>query len=319
MLKILNESKVSPFISFTRDEWKALRDSTPMTVSEEDLSIIRGINEKISLQEVEEVFLPLSRLMNIYYCAARQLYDSRREFLKEKGEKVPYVVGMAGSVAVGKSTIGRLLKILFSRWPTAPKVSLIATDGFLLPNSVLEAKGLMNRKGFPESYDVRVLIHFLYELKSGKDNLKIPLYSHLTYDIVPGQFQEIKRPDIVILEGLNVLQTRSTIASQNNPELLVSDFFDFSIYVDADVADIKKWYIDRFLVFRETAFRDPKSFFRKYAELNTEDAIATASSIWEEINAVNLRQNIEPTKYHAHLILKKGSDHSVTDVFMRKI
>lgn len=319
MLRILNESKVSPFISFTREQWSALRDSTPLTVSEDDLAIIRGINEKISLREVEEVYLPLSRLISIYYNAAQQLYMDRKEFLKEKGGMVPYVIGMAGSVAVGKSTTGRLLKTLISRWPGSPRVDLIATDGFLLPNSVLTERGLMNRKGFPESYDLRSLIHFLYELKSGRDHLKIPLYSHLTYDIVPGEYQEIHRPDIVILEGLNVLQTRNTISSQNNPELLVSDFFDFSIYVDALEEDIKKWYIDRFLVFCQTAFKNTQSFFRKYSELNRDEAIETASRIWDEINGVNLRQNISPTKYHAHLILRKGSDHSVTDIFMRKI
>ena len=290
-----------------------------MTVSEEDLAIIRGINEKISLREVEEVYLSLSRLLNLYYYASMRLYDARKSFLKDAGSKVPYVIGMAGSVAVGKSTTGRLLKTLMSRWYGSPKVELIATDGFLLPNRVLEERSLMNRKGFPESYDLRALIHFLYELKSGKEKLRIPVYSHITYDIVPDTYQELERPDIVILEGLNVLQTRHTYGSASNLELLVSDFFDFSIYVDAEEQDVKKWYVDRFLVFCQTAFRNPQSFFKKYSELSREDAIETASKIWDEINAVNLRQNIDPTKYHAHLILRKGPDHEVTNVFMRKI
>ncbi len=319
LLKILDESKVSPFISFTREQWSKLRDSTPLTVSEDDLAIIRGINERISLREVEDIYLPLSRLLNLYFNAAQMLYSARKAFLKENGGMVPYVIGMAGSVAVGKSTTGRLLKTLISRWPGSPRVELIATDGFLLPNSELEKRGLMNRKGFPESYDVKNLIRFLYELKSGKGDLRIPVYSHLTYDIVPGRFQDVNRPDIVILEGLNVLQTRSTMAQQPYPELFVSDFFDFSIYVDADEADIKKWFLDRFLVLYDTAFRNPQSYFRKYSELNREEAIEVASSIWDQINGVNLRQNIAPTKYHAHLILRKGPDHSVEEIFMRKI
>lgn len=296
-----------------------MRDSTPLTISEDDLTIIRGINEKISLKEVEEVFLPLSRLINLYFNAAQMLYRARKAFLKEKNGMVPYVIGMAGSVAVGKSTTGRLLKTLISRWPGNPRVALIATDGFLFPNSELERKGLMNRKGFPESYDVKNLIRFLYELKSGKSELKIPVYSHLTYDIVPGEYQEISSPDIVILEGLNVLQTRSTMPQQSYHELFVSDFFDFSIYVDADEAHIKKWFLDRFLVLYETAFRNPQSYFKKYSELTRDEAIEVASSIWDQINGVNLRQNIEPTKYHAHLILRKGQDHSVEEIFMRKI
>lgn len=319
MLKVLRESSVSPYISFNRKEWSDLRNSTPMTVSEEDLATIRGINEKISIKEVEEVYLPLSRLLNLYYCASRGLYDARKTFLGESGQKVPYVVGIAGSVAVGKSTTGRLLKTLMSRWPSNPKVELMATDGFLYPNRVLEERNLMGRKGFPESYDLKALIHFLYELKSGKKNIKIPLYSHLIYDIVPNEFQTVDQPDILILEGLNVLQTRRTVSHPSSPELLVSDFFDFSIYVDAPEEDIKKWYIDRFLVFRETAFRNPQSYFRKYGDLTVEEAIATASRIWDEINGVNLRQNIEPSKFHAHLILRKELDHAVSDVYMRKL
>ncbi|MCL5783043.1 MAG: type I pantothenate kinase [Candidatus Thermoplasmatota archaeon] len=319
MLKVLSGSSVSPYISFNRKEWSDLRNSTPMTVSEEDLATIRGINEKISIKEVEEVYLPLSRLLNLYYCASRGLYDARKTFLGESGKRVPYVIGIAGSVAVGKSTTGRLLKTLISRWPSNPNVELMATDGFLLPNRILEERNLMSRKGFPESYDLKSLIHFLYELKSGKRNIRVPVYSHLIYDIVPDEFQTVDQPDILILEGLNVLQTRHTMAHPSSPELLVSDFFDFSIYVDAVEDDIKKWYIDRFLVFKETAFKNPKSFFRKYGDLSIDEAVATASRIWDEINGVNLLQNIGPSKFHAHLILRKGVDHAVTDVYMRKL
>lgn len=290
-----------------------------MTINEEDLATIRGINERISISEIEEVYLPLSRLLNLYYSASKGLYDARRTFLGSNGRKVPYVIGIAGSVAVGKSTTARVLETLISRWPGHPKVELIATDGFLHPNRILEERGLMNRKGFPESYDLKALIKFLYELKSGKDKIDIPQYSHLIYDIVPGKFQTVENPDVLILEGLNVLQTRKMDTMPPASELLVSDFFDFSIYVDALEKDIKKWYIDRFLIFRETAFRDEKSFFRDFGNLDIEDAVKTAGKIWDEINGPNLVQNIEPSKFHAHLILNKESDHSVREVYMRKI
>ncbi len=290
-----------------------------MTINEEDLATIRGINEKISIKEIEEVYLPLSRLLNLYYSASKGLYDARRTFLGAKGQKVPYVIGIAGSVAVGKSTTARVLKTLISRWPENPKVELIATDGFLYPNKVLEDRGLMNRKGFPESYDLKSLIRFLYELKSGKGRINIPQYSHLIYDIVPNQYQTIETPDVLILEGLNVLQTRRMDAVPPSGELLVSDFFDFSIYVDALEKDIKKWYIDRFLIFRETSFRDDRSYFRKFGDLGVKEAIETAGRIWDEINGPNLTENIEPSKFHAHLILNKEHDHSVKEVYMRKI
>ena len=290
-----------------------------MTIEEEDLATIRGINEKISINEIEEVYLPLSRLLNLYYSASKGLYDARRTFLGAKGQKVPYVIGIAGSVAVGKSTTARVLKTLISRWPENPRVELIATDGFLYPNRVLEERGLMNRKGFPESYDLKALIRFLYELKSGKGKIKIPQYSHLIYDIIPDQYQTIETPDVLILEGLNVLQTRRMDAVPPSGELLVSDFFDFSIYVDALEKDIKKWYIDRFLIFRETSFRDDRSYFRKFGDLGVNEAIETAGRIWDEINGPNLIENIEPSKFHAHLILNKEHDHSVKEVFMRKI
>lgn len=310
---------MSPFISFSRPEWTKLRNSTPMTINEEDLATIRGINEKISINEIEEVYLPLSRLLNLYYSASKGLYDARRTFLGNNGSKMPYVIGIAGSVAVGKSTTARVLKTLLSRWSCSPKVELIATDGFLLPNRILEKRGLMNKKGFPESYDLKALIRFLYELKSGKKKIEIPKYSHIIYDIIPDEYQTVENPDVLILEGLNVLQTRRTDAVPPSSELLVSDFFDFSIYVDALEKDIKKWYIDRFLIFRETAFRKEKSFFRSYGNLGVEEAVKTAGEIWDEINGPNLRQNIEPSKFHAHLILNKEWDHSVKEVYMRKI
>ena len=320
MFSNLNREGTSPYVSFSRSEWSRLRNSTPMTVSEEELQIIRGINERVSPVEVEEVYLAISRLLKLYFDASSQLFRARMTFLSEHAERVPYVIGIAGSVAVGKSTTARLLRTLLSRWPDHPSVGLVATDGFLYPNSILRERNLMERKGFPESYDIRALIRFLYDLKSGKPQIRIPVYSHLIYDIIPGKYETVDRPDILILEGLNVLQTRRTLpASANSPELLVSDFFDFSIYVDALEQDIKQWYIDRFLIFRETAFRDPNSFFRKYGDFGIEEAKSVASDIWDGINGVNLRENIEPTKYHADLILRKGSDHSVTNVYMRKI
>ncbi len=308
----------STYISFTREEWKKLRDSTPLTLSPSDLDGIKGINEKISIAEVEDIFLPISRLLNLYYRASRELYEARRTFLGTDHERIPFIIGVAGSVAVGKSTTSRILKALISAWPSAPVVDLIPTDGFLYPNSVLESRNLMNRKGFPESYDLRKLIRFLYRLKSGEDNLSVPVYSHVRYDIVPGEFSTVGSPNIVILEGLNVLQTRS-VRSPREPELLVSDFFDFSIYIDADESSVKRWYTERFRVLRDTAFRREDSYFHNMSGLSDDEADAAASGIWDEINAVNLRENIAPTKHHAHLILEKGSDHSVTGVRMRKI
>lgn len=308
----------SPYISFSREEWKKLRDSTPLTLSQADLERIKGINEKISMAEVEDIFLPISRLLNLYYRGSRELYEARRTFLGTERERIPFIIGVAGSVAVGKSTTSRILKSLISAWPSSPVIDLIPTDGFLYPNSVLEGRRLMNRKGFPESYDLRKLIRFLYRLKSGDDNLSVPVYSHVRYDIVPDEYTTVGSPDIVILEGLNVLQTRS-VASPKEPELLVSDFFDFSVYIDADEASVKKWYTERFRVLRDTAFRREDSYFHGMARLSDEEADAAASRIWDEINAVNLRENIAPTKHHAHLILEKGSDHSITGVRMRKI
>ncbi len=315
---IMSGSEGSTYLSFSREEWKKLRDSTPLTLSTSDLEGIKGINEKISIAEVEDIFLPISRLLNLYYLGSRELYEARRTFLGANHERIPFIIGVAGSVAVGKSTTSRLLKTLISAWPSAPDVDLIPTDGFLYPNSVLENRKLMNRKGFPESYDLRKLIRFLYKLKSGEENLSVPVYSHVRYDIVSEEYTTLRAPDIVILEGLNVLQTRS-VRGPKEPELLVSDFFDFSIYIDADESSVKNWYTERFRVLRDTAFRRSDSYFHNMAKLSDEEADATASRIWDEINAVNLRENIAPTKHHAHLILEKGSDHSITGVKMRKI
>lgn len=309
---------LSPYISFTRKEWKKLRDSTPLQIQERDLNEIRGINENISLEEVEEIYLPISRLLNMYYKGSEMLHDARSEFLGKGDSRIPFIIGIAGSVAVGKSTTARLLKTLISAWPGSPKVDLIPTDGFIFPNKILEERNLMNRKGFPESYNLKALISFLYKLKSGETDLRIPVYSHLQYDIIPGQFTEVKSPDIVLLEGLNVLQTRSEM-NVDEPELLVSDFFDFSIYLDADEKDIKKWYIDRFKVLMKTAFSKKESYFHDYSYLSEEEAVYTSGKIWDEINLVNLKENIAPTKFHAHLILDKEIDHRIGKVHMRKI
>jgi type I pantothenate kinase len=309
---------LSPYIDLTREEWSRLRNSTPLTLTEDDLAQLRGINERISLGEVEEIYLPLSRLLNLYVDATQKLHKATHTFLGNSTAKVPYVVGIAGSVAVGKSTTARILQALLARWPNHPKVDLITTDGFLFPNATLEARGLMKRKGFPESYDRRRLVKFVADVKSGAPEVTAPIYSHLAYDILPDQTITVRQPDIVILEGLNVLQTGVGSAVQDAP-IFVSDYFDFSIYVDTDEEHVKQWYVERFLTLRRTAFRDPASYFHRYASLSDEEARATALRIWNEINGVNLRENILPTRTRAHLILEKGPDHSVRSVKLRKL
>ncbi|QRF24190.1 type I pantothenate kinase [Alicyclobacillus sp. TC] len=307
----------SRYITFTRDEWAQLRASTPMPLTEEDLVKLHGINEQVSLSEVDEIYLPLSRLLNLYVDATRNLYLASSRFLGHLEEKVPYIIGIAGSVAVGKSTTARIIQALLERWPSHPRVDLVTTDGFLYPNHVLEERGLMNRKGFPESYDVRSLIRFLADVKSGKPAVSAPVYSHLTYDIVPGEYKVVEHPDIVIVEGLNVLQTGGTTTTK--PQLFVSDFFDFTIYVDAEEHQIKQWYIERFQKLRETAFRKRESYFQRYSLLSEEEAISTASQIWDTVNAVNLRENILPTRARAQLILTKGPHHAVQLARLRKL
>jgi type I pantothenate kinase len=305
-------------VTFTRDEWSRLRAATPLTLTNADLKTLRGINEDVSLDEVAEVYLPLSRLLNLYVAAAQGLHRVTDLFLGKPARPVPYIVGIAGSVAVGKSTFARILRALLARWPNHPQVALVTTDGFLYPNGVLEERGLMNRKGFPESYDLRRLTRFMAELKSGADAARAPLYSHLAYDIVPGEETIVEHPDIVLVEGLNVLQTPDG-ARRRSIRTFVSDFFDFSIYLDADDADVEEWYVARFLTLRDTAFRDPRSYFRRYAELSTDDARATARRIWADINGVNLRDNIRPTRDRARLVLRKGRDHSIREIRLRKV
>ena len=301
----------TPYLDFSRAEWAALRAATPMTLDERDIDRIKGINVELSVSEVEQVYLPLSRLLNLYVRASQQLFTVTDTFLGKPSDRVPYVIGIAGSVAVGKSTIARILQELLANWPDHPSVDLVTTDGFLYRNAVLEKRGIMHRKGFPESFDRRGLIRFVAALKSGQPRVEAPVYSHLAYDVLPDQRRVIERPDIVIIEGLNVLQGRGTGS-------YVSDFFDFSIYVDADPADIENWYIDRFLTLRDTAFKDPGAYFHRYADLDDDEARAEAHRIWKEINEVNLYENILHTRERATLILKKGSAHDVERVRLRR-
>jgi len=301
------------YLSFDREEWADLRAATPLTIRERDLVALRGINEHIDLDEVAAVYLPLTRLLNLYVSATQNLHKVSATFLGAMAPKVPYVIGIAGSVAVGKSTFARILQALLARWPEHPRVDLITTDGFLFPNAVLEDRGIMNRKGFPESYDTKTLLTFLRDLKSGALDVEAPVYSHVVYDIVEGETVSVQQPDILIIEGLNVLQ----VGSEANE--FVSDYFDFSIYIDAEEPDIEQWYIERFQKLRETVFRDPDSFFQNFAHLTDEEGINIARGIWREINGKNLVDNIEPTKSRASLIVAKGADHRVTNVHLRRL
>jgi type I pantothenate kinase len=310
---------VSPFETFTRAEWARLRAATPLPLSEPQLRSLVSINEPVSLDEVADVYLPLSRLLNLFVAATRNLHAATAIFLGTDTQRVPFVIGMAGSVAVGKSTASRVLQALLSRWPSHPTVDLVTTDGFLLPQRVLIERGLLERKGFPESYDLRRLVQFMADVKSGVPEVSAPVYSHLTYDIVPGQFQVVRRPDIVIVEGLNVLHTGAGRSGRTMPPTFVSDFFDFSIYVDAQEADIEQWYVERFLKLRETVFVNPSSYFHRFAALAEADAVATARTLWRTINLANLRENVRPTRERARLVLEKGRDHAVKRVRLRKL
>ena len=313
-----DNADLSPFRVFTREEWAALRADTPMTLTVEDLVKLQSSHDPISIEEVVAIYLPLSRLLSLYAAATQGLFKATQRFLLAEDGKVPYIVGLAGSVSAGKSTTARVLKALLSRWPNTPKVELITTDGFLYPNAVLQAEGLMERKGFPESYDGTALIRFLSEIKAGKGQVQAPVYSHLVYDVVPNEYVTVDRPDILIVEGLNVLLP-NRLPRDGKSIPFVSDFFDFSIYLDADDDLLERWYVERFMRLRETAFRDPRSFFTKYATLTDAQAMETAKGIWHRINLPNLQENILPTRPRADLVLTKGASHRIERVALRKL
>jgi type I pantothenate kinase len=313
------DGDLSPYRIFTRDEWAKLRADTPMTLTAEEVMRLQSLDDPVGLEEVVAIYLPLSRLLSLYVAATQGLFRATQRFLlAEKEAKVPYIIGVAGSVAVGKSTTARLLKALLARWPNTPKVDLVTTDGFLLPNADLSRLGLMERKGFPESYDTGKLLRFLADIKAGKRKVRAPLYSHLVYDVIPGEETVVDMPDILILEGLNVLQP-ARLPRDGTGIPFVSDYFDFSVYLDADENDLHRWYVSRFLKLRQTAFRDPLSYFRKYAELSEEEAIETADGLWTRINLLNLRENIVPTRQRASLILRKGPSHRIEQAALRRL
>lgn len=303
---------MNPYMEFDRAAWSALRDHTPLPLTEDELGELKGLNDQVSLEEVEAIYLPLTHLLNLHIEAAERLRQASAAFLHMEAPKVPFVLGIAGSVAVGKSTTARLLQRLLSMHGSGRKVDLVTTDGFLYPKRILEERGLMKRKGFPESYAVKTLMDFMGQIKSGNPHVEAPLYSHLTYDIIPGQYQLVEQPDVLIVEGINVLQVSKEAHS------FVSDFFDFSIFVDAPETFIERWYVERFLMLRHTAFKNKDSYFHRYASLTDEEAVETAATIWKEINAVNLYDNILPTKRRAMLILQKDAQHRIQQIQLRK-
>ncbi|BAQ15767.1 pantothenate kinase [Methyloceanibacter caenitepidi] len=308
----------SPYTLYSREEWARLREDTPLTLTEADIENLSGVTERVSTDEVVDVYLPLSRLLNLYVEASQGLHGITEEFLRKGNGKIPFVIGLAGSVAAGKSTSARVLQALLARWPSHPNVALVPTDGFLFPNAVLEDRGLMTRKGFPESYDLPTLLNFLGDVKSGKARVEAPVYSHVVYDVLQGQTLAVEHPDIVIVEGLNVLQP-AILPKDGETIPFVSDFFDFSIYIDAAEALVERWYVERFLRLRQTAFRDPAAYFHRYASLSEVEAREVALSLWRTINLINLHENILPTRQRADLILRKGAGHAVESVALRKL
>lgn len=311
MAKSPRTSDSSPYLDFHRDDWRHRRAQMPQVLTEDEVAKLSGIGENLDMQEVEDIYLPISRLIHLQVRARQKLTKATETFIGDDPGHVPFIIGIAGSVAVGKSTTARVLQVLLQRWDSHPRVDLITTDGFLYPSKVLKERNLMDRKGFPESYNRRDLMRFVTEVKSGQPLVKAPIYSHFAYDIIPGEFIEVRQPDIIILEGLNVLQT--------GPTLMVSDLFDFSIYVDALTTDIERWYIDRFMKLRNTAFREPGAHFAHYADIDEAQARHKARDIWQSINLPNLVENIAPTRIRASLVLRKGADHSVQWVRMRKM